>query len=83
MAGTTLDIQEMIGYARGAVAVMSYSDCARAIGLLDGPDAAWKQWHDNGIGIPPGNRDKLFQPFFTTNQPARAPGLGCRSATRL
>ena len=44
MTGTTLDIQEMIGYARGAVAVRGYSDCARAIGLLDGPDAAWKQW---------------------------------------
>ena len=31
--------------------------------------------HDNGTGIPPEIRDKLFQPFFTTSRPARAPGL--------
>jgi signal transduction histidine kinase len=35
---------------------------------------------DNGTGIAPEFREKLFQPFFTTKPPARAPGSACRSA---
>jgi signal transduction histidine kinase len=31
---------------------------------------------DNGIGVPPENKDKLFQPFFTTEPTGENTGLG-------
>jgi hypothetical protein len=41
-------------------------------------DAVEIRVRDNGTGIPPEIKDKLFQPFFTTKPKGR--GSACRSA---
>jgi hypothetical protein len=51
----SLDLQDLLEYSRAAVAVlrtlqikdatMSYSDFARAIGLIESPDEKWQPWH--------------------------------------
>jgi two-component system NtrC family sensor kinase len=39
-------------------------------------DAVEIKVRDNGTGIPPAVRDKLFQPFFTTKPTGEGTGLG-------
>jgi two-component system NtrC family sensor kinase len=39
-------------------------------------DAVEVRVHDNGTGIPPEIKDKLFQPFFTTKPTGEGTGLG-------
>lgn len=37
---------------------------------------------DSGAGVPPDDRDKVFDPFYTTKQPGRGTGLGLAIVAR-
>jgi two-component system, NtrC family, sensor kinase len=46
------------------------------VATRDAGDSVEIKVRDNGIGIPSGIRDKLFQPFFTTKPTGEGTGLG-------
>jgi C4-dicarboxylate-specific signal transduction histidine kinase len=37
---------------------------------------------DSGSGVAPGDRDKVFEPFYTTKEPGRGTGLGLAIVAR-
>jgi signal transduction histidine kinase len=46
------------------------------VATREADDAVEVRVRDNGIGIPPEIKDKLFQPFFTTKPTGEGTGLG-------
>jgi C4-dicarboxylate-specific signal transduction histidine kinase len=38
---------------------------------------------DSGPGIPAADRDKVFEPFYTTKEPGRGTGLGLAIVARV
>jgi signal transduction histidine kinase len=47
------------------------------------PRWVYCQVRDNGVGIPPEHRDKIFQPFFTTKAEGQGTGLGLAIVERI
>ncbi len=63
---------------RAGAAFAKTDDFAPAVRLTTERTGAQVSIHirDNGDGIPPGVRDKIFQPFFTTKPTGEGTGLG-------
>jgi CheY-like chemotaxis protein len=47
-----------------------------SIRLQDAEDGARLEVVDSGVGIPPGDRERVFEPFFTTHPAGKGTGLG-------
>jgi signal transduction histidine kinase len=61
---------------RQRMETMSDFEPTLKVSTLDLGDAVEIRVRDNGIGIPPEIKDRLFQPFFTTKPPGEGTGLG-------
>lgn len=47
------------------------------------PSQVWVEVADNGPGIPPEMREKIFEPYFTTKPPGQGTGLGLTAVARF
>lgn len=68
-------------------AVENTADRARVeVRLLTPPDLPGRlqlRVSDNGYGVPPALRERIFEPLFTTKPPGAGTGLGLHTARRL
>ena len=46
------------------------------VGIKNNNGSVYISVHDNGTGIPEKDKDKIFQPFFTTKPTGQGTGLG-------
>jgi PAS domain S-box-containing protein len=46
------------------------------VSVRGGPDGSWIEVRDSGGGIPAGQHDQIFEPFYTTKSPGSGTGLG-------
>jgi signal transduction histidine kinase len=53
------------------------------IGLSYHDDEVWIDLADDGPGVPPADRDRIFDPFFTSKREAGGTGLGLPIARSL
>jgi two-component system NtrC family sensor kinase len=61
--------------ARDAIQESDRAGQIRVVSRL-GKDQAVIQVHDNGVGIPPEEINRIYDPFFTTKPPGKGTGLG-------
>ena len=68
---------------RPAAAARRRGDTADAARARRSFDAVECVVADNGPGIPPQERERVFDPFYTTKQPGEGTGLGLSNALRF
>ena len=76
---------EILETALGNLAANSLQHRAGELEIQIHPESSsvWVDILDNGEGIPEGNRDKIFTPFFTTQRENGGTGLGLRIVQTL
>ncbi|QWR76433.1 sensor histidine kinase [Candidatus Magnetomonas plexicatena] len=57
--------------------------CSDNFKLPSGTNSIVIEVQDNGHGIPQAIKDKIFQPFFTTNEPGKGTGLGLSVSRKI
>jgi hypothetical protein len=68
---------------RGAALGLREGDPPGAAAARRRPDAVECVVADDGVGIPDEDRERIFDPFYTTKPPGEGTGLGLANAARL
>jgi signal transduction histidine kinase len=73
----------VILWVRQAALQVRSGDAAEAAPERRTPDAVECVIADNGCGVPEADRERIFDPFFTSKPPGEGTGLGLSTAVRL